>query len=151
MKIAAPSAPVIVVLVISPSIPSSTMPLRPAPIDFAVADRDAAPVRKLDQAALLGQGLAAAVEDDAGKQDVIGAARDDDRRVVGREDARRAGHADEPCAGRQHEAAGTVDAGREDERQPRARCAVDRTLQRFGLVLAAVEAHAEMDGFNPEP
>ena len=103
---------------------------------LAVADRDAAPVRELDQAALLGQRLAAAVEDDAGEQDVVGAARNDDRRVVGRDDARRAGHADEPRAGRQHQAACAVDAGREDERQPRAGGAVDRALQRLGLVVA---------------
>ena len=37
-------------------------------------------------------------------EDVVGAARDDQRRVVGRDDARRAGHADQPRAGRQHEA-----------------------------------------------
>ena len=88
---------------------------------------------------VLGQRLAAAVEDDAGEQDVVGAARDDERRIVGRNDAGRAGHADQPRAGRQHEAARAVDAGREDQRQPRARGAVDRALQRLGLVVGAVK------------
>ena len=60
-------------------------------------------------------------------------------------------HADQPRAGRQHEAARAIDAGREDQRQPRAGEAVDRALQRLGLVFAAVEAHAEVDGIDAEP
>ena len=119
--------------------------------DLAVADRDRAPGRQLDQAGIGRQAAAAAVEDDAGEQDVVGAARNDQRRVVGRDDTRRAGHAEQARAGRKHEAAYAIDAGCEDQRQPRAGEAVDRALQRLGLVLAAVEADAEVDGIDPEP
>jgi hypothetical protein len=82
---------------------------------------------------------------------VVGAARDDQRRVIARDDARRTRDADQPRARGQHQAARAINARRKNQRQPCAREAVDRLLQRLGLVVLAVEADAEMHRIDAEP
>ena len=118
--------------------------------DLAIADRDPAPGRELNEAGILRQCLAAAVEGDAGEQDVVGAAANDQRCVVDRDESRCAGNADQPRAGRQHKPACAINAGAEDQRQPRARRAIDRTLQDLGLVVGTGGTDAQMEGIDAE-
>ena len=126
----------IVVPVISPSIAFEHDAVAARAEDLAIADRDAAAVRELDQAAssraaalpLPSKMMPESRMWSAPRATMIGALSVATMRVA-------PGTPIEPRAGRQHEAARAIDAGREDQRQARAGGAVDRALQRFGLVV----------------